>query len=48
MYYDYNHAMNSGQSMLIPFNLYVEGSYFGDSEIFMSDGLNNRDCTAIA
>lgn len=32
----------------IPFNLYVEGSYFGDSDIFVSSSLNNRDCTAKA
>ena len=41
--------------MNVPFNLYVEGSYFGDSDIFPNpnqegteDERNQRDCTAIA
>ena len=47
MYIDINET-EDGNSDLLPFNLYVEGSYFGDSDIFFSDGRNVRDCTAIA
>jgi CRP-like cAMP-binding protein len=47
MYYDVNEALD-GKIINAPFNLYVEGSYFGDSEIFISDDRNSRDCTAIA
>ena len=32
----------------IPFNLYVEGSYFGDSDIIVSGHKDGRDGTAIA
>lgn len=47
MYYDVN-LMQGLPTLLIPFNLYVEGSYFGDSDIFVEDGRNVRDCTAVA
>jgi CRP-like cAMP-binding protein len=33
LYIDLNEA-GEGESMNVPFNLYVEGSYFGDSDIF--------------
>ena len=32
----------------IPFNLYIEGSYFGDVDIFQGKGRNIRDSTAMA
>ena len=54
MYYDVNESLLEKQEksekviINMPFNLYVEGSYFGDSDIFLSDDRNNRECTAIA
>lgn len=47
MYYDVNEGQD-GNIINVPFNLYVEGSYFGDSEIFVSEDRNARDSTAIA
>jgi CRP-like cAMP-binding protein len=47
MYFDVNQG-EDGKVNNVPFNLYVEGSYFGDSEIFISEDRNTRDCTAIA
>ena len=40
--------MHDGKVNLLAFNLYVEGSYFGDSEIFINEDRNQRDCTAMA
>ena len=34
MYIDVNEGNTDGIIINVPFNLYVEGSYFGDSEIF--------------
>jgi len=34
MYIDVNEGNEDGLIINVPFNLYVEGSYFGDSEIF--------------
>jgi CRP-like cAMP-binding protein len=34
--------------VLVPFNLYIEGSYFGDSDILVDNQKNIRDSTAIA
>lgn len=48
MYYDVNEGNQDGITINLPFNLFVEGSYFGDSDIFISDDRNNRECTAIA
>jgi Cyclic nucleotide-binding domain len=48
MYFDLNHAQQHATSVNIPFNLYVEGSYFGDSDLFIGEGRNVRDCTAIS
>ena len=47
MYFDLN-LQHDGHTVNVPFNLYVEGSYFGDSDIFVSEGRNARDCSAIA
>ena len=54
LYIDLNET-GEGETMNVPFNLYVEGSYFGDSDIFPDpnqeeneDYRNQRDCTAIA
>ena len=47
MYYDFNQGQN-GIIEYLPFNLYVESSYFGDSDIFVSEDRNVRDSTAIA
>lgn len=33
---------------MVPFNVYVEGSYFGDSDIFVDESRSVRDSTAIA
>lgn len=40
--------LHYGGPILVPFNLYVEGSYFGDSDIFVTDTRNIRDSTAVA
>jgi CRP-like cAMP-binding protein len=48
MYYDLNEKLE-GKPILVPFNLYVEGSYFGDSDIFSAEGIKSvRDSTAIS
>jgi CRP-like cAMP-binding protein len=43
-----NVSTNPDELINIPFNLYVEGSYFGDSDIFLSDERSARDSTALA
>lgn len=48
MYFNVNEGANDGKIINIPFNLYVEGSYFGDSDLFVTENRNVRDCTAIA
>lgn len=49
MYYDVNSGLEGGLINNVPFNLYVESSYFGDSEIFISQlERNARDSSAIA
>ncbi len=45
MYYNLNEGTDQKQHN-VPFNLYVEGSYFGDSDIFETEERNTRDCTA--
>lgn len=32
----------------VPFNMYVQGSYFGDSDVLCKDSYSIRDGTAIA
>ena len=48
MYFNVNEGNMDGKIINIPFNLYVEGSYFGDSDLFVTENRNVRDCTAIA
>ena len=48
MYFDLNDSIEGAPPVNIPFNLYVEGSYFGDSDLFVNEGFNVRDCTAIS
>lgn len=47
MYYDINEA-HEGIVINLPFNLYVEGSYFGDSDVLINQGKDGRDGTAQA
>ena len=46
IYYDVSEGF--GDPNLHPFNLYVEGSYFGDSDILVNEGKDGRDGTAMA
>ena len=46
IYYDLNEGFGDPDNH--PFNLYVEGSYFGDSDILTNDGKDGRDGTAKA
>ena len=45
-----NFNLNEGGNYIynVPFNMYVEGSYFGDSDVLAGDGKASRDGTAIA
>jgi CRP-like cAMP-binding protein len=47
IYYDINEGYKD-QVVNIPFNLYVEGSYFGDSDVLVNAGRDGRDGTAVA
>lgn len=42
------HDPNQIEPANFPFIAYVEGSYFGDSDIFFQDESNGRDGTAMA
>jgi CRP-like cAMP-binding protein len=46
LYYDLNEGI--GEPNNVPFNLYVEGSYFGDADILVNEGRDGRDGTAEA
>ena len=49
LYVDVNENDNDAQEPLnIAFIAYVEGSYFGDSDIFVQDENKGRDSTAVA
>jgi CRP-like cAMP-binding protein len=49
LYYDINlNDPDMMESFNLPFIAYVEGSYFGDSDIFFQDDSNGRDGTATA
>lgn len=49
LYVDINmNDPNIEESQNLPFIAYVEGSYFGDSDIFFADESKGRDGTAIA
>jgi CRP-like cAMP-binding protein len=49
LYFDVNEGdLEASEPLNIAFIVYVEGSYFGDSDIFFQDEASGRDSTAIA
>jgi CRP-like cAMP-binding protein len=46
-YYDVNFKEPEKAPKLRPFNLHVQGSYFGDNDVLCKKGKDGRDSTAI-
>ena len=46
LFYDVSEGF--GEPNNVPFNLYVEGSYFGDCDVLVNEGSDGRDGTAEA
>jgi CRP-like cAMP-binding protein len=47
-YYNTNFKQIEAQPNLVPINLHVEGSYFGDNDVLINSGRDGRDSSAIA